>query len=60
MEEIEERSLIFEGLKHYFVINFPQRPGALREFVTDILVPDDDITRFEYTKKSIVGQVQSF
>ncbi|GGC77122.1 threonine ammonia-lyase IlvA [Enterococcus wangshanyuanii] len=51
MEEIEERSLIFEGLKHYFVINFPQRPGALREFVTDILGPDDDITRFEYTKK---------
>lgn len=51
MEEIEERSLIFEGLKHYFVVNFPQRPGALREFVTDILGPDDDITRFEYTKK---------
>ncbi|MBM7690029.1 threonine dehydratase [Enterococcus ureilyticus] len=51
MEEIEERSLIFEGLKHYFVINFPQRPGALREFVTDILGPNDDITRFEYTKK---------
>lgn len=51
MEEIEERSLIFEGLKYYFVINFPQRPGALREFVTDILGPNDDITRFEYTKK---------
>ena len=51
MEEIEERSLIFEGLKHYFVINFPQRPGALREFVTNILGPNDDITRFEYTKK---------
>lgn len=51
MAEIEERSLIFEGLKHYFVINFPQRPGALREFVNDVLGPDDDITRFEYTKK---------
>lgn len=51
MEEIEERSLIFEGLKHYFVVNFPQRPGALREFVTGILGPNDDITRFEYTKK---------
>ncbi|MGC6770149.1 threonine ammonia-lyase IlvA [Enterococcus sp. LJL51] len=51
MAEIEERSLIFEGLKHYFVINFPQRPGALREFVNDVLGPADDITRFEYTKK---------
>lgn len=51
MAEIEERSLVFEGLKHYFVINFPQRPGALREFVTGILGPNDDITRFEYTKK---------
>ncbi|WP_122647149.1 threonine ammonia-lyase IlvA [Enterococcus mediterraneensis] len=51
MAEIEERSLVFEGLKHYFVINFPQRPGALREFVTDILGEGDDITRFEYTKK---------
>ncbi|MDH6364596.1 threonine dehydratase [Enterococcus sp. PF1-24] len=51
MAEIEERSLMFEGLKHYFLINFPQRPGALREFVTDILGPNDDITRFEYTKK---------
>lgn len=51
MQEIEERSLLFQGLKHYFVINFPQRPGALREFVTDILGPNDDITKFEYTKK---------
>lgn len=51
MQEIDERSLIYEGLKHYFLINFPQRPGALREFVTDILGPNDDITKFEYTKK---------
>lgn len=51
MEEIDERSLIYQGLKHYFLVNFPQRPGALREFVTDILGPNDDITRFEYTKK---------
>lgn len=51
MAEIEERSLMYEGLKHYFLVNFPQRPGALREFVTDILGPNDDITRFEYTKK---------
>jgi threonine dehydratase len=51
MAEIEERSLIFEGLQHYFVIHFPQRPGALREFVTDVLGENDDITRFEYTKR---------
>jgi threonine dehydratase len=51
MAEIEERSLIYQGLKHYFVVNFPQRPGALKEFVSDILGPTDDITRFEYTKK---------
>lgn len=51
MGEIEERSLVYEGLKHYFVVNFPQRPGALKEFVSEVLGPDDDITRFEYTKK---------
>lgn len=51
MAEIEERSLVYEGLKHYFVVNFPQRPGALKEFVSEILGPNDDITRFEYTKK---------
>ncbi len=51
MAEIEERSLMYEGLKHYFVVSFPQRPGALKEFVTEVLGPDDDITRFEYTKK---------
>ncbi|WP_199614388.1 threonine ammonia-lyase IlvA [Paenibacillus alkalitolerans] len=52
MQEIKERSLIYEGLKHYFIINFPQRAGALREFLDGVLGPDDDITRFEYTKKS--------
>ena len=51
MAEIEERSLIYQGLMNYFVVNFPQRPGALKEFVSDVLGPDDDITRFEYTKK---------
>lgn len=51
MQEIKERSLIFEGLKHYFTVNFPQRAGALREFLDDVLGPNDDITRFEYTKK---------
>ncbi|OWA33929.1 threonine dehydratase [Saccharibacillus sp. O16] len=52
MQEIKERSLIFEGLKHYFLINFPQRAGALREFLEKTLGPDDDIARFEYTKKN--------
>jgi threonine dehydratase len=52
MPEIKERSLIFEGLKHYFMITFPQRSGALKEFVNKVLGPDDDITLFEYTKKN--------
>lgn len=51
MQEIKERSLQYEGLKHYFLIRFAQRPGALREFVNDILGPNDDITRFEYIQK---------
>lgn len=51
MQEIKELSLLHEKLKHYFVINFPQRPGALRLFVNEVLGPDDDITRFEFIKK---------
>jgi threonine dehydratase len=51
MQEIKERSLQYEGLKHYFLIRFAQRPGALKEFVNDILGPNDDITRFEYMQK---------
>jgi threonine dehydratase len=51
MEEIKERSLLYEGLKHYFVIRFPQRAGALREFLEYVLGPNDDITHFEYKKK---------
>lgn len=50
-EEIKERSLLYEGLKHYFMIQFPQCPGALKNFVTDILGPDDDIAHFEYSKR---------
>ncbi|WP_299361490.1 threonine ammonia-lyase [Winogradskyella sp.] len=49
--EIKERALLYAKLKHYFIIKFPQRAGALREFVTTILGPEDDITHFEYTKK---------
>ena len=50
-EEIKERALLYEGLKHYFVIRFPQRAGALRDFLNNVLGPNDDITHFEYTKK---------
>ncbi|MEK0422970.1 MAG: threonine ammonia-lyase [Bacteroidota bacterium] len=51
MQEIKERSLIYEGLKHYFLIRFAQRPGALKDFVNKVLGPEDDITRFEYIQK---------
>jgi threonine dehydratase len=50
--EIKERSLLYEGLMHYFMIQFPQRPGALKEFVNDILGPNDDITYFQFAKKN--------
>jgi threonine dehydratase len=50
--EIKERALLYANLKHYFIVRFPQRPGALKEFVAEILGPDDDITHFEYSKKS--------
>lgn len=50
--EIKERALLYAQLKHYFIVRFPQRPGALKEFVVNILGPDDDITHFEYSKKS--------
>ncbi|MBS1664841.1 MAG: threonine ammonia-lyase [Bacteroidetes bacterium] len=51
MQEIKERSLQYEGLKHYFLVRFAQRPGALKEFVSHVLGPKDDITRFEYIQK---------
>ena len=50
--EVMERSLRHEGLRHYFLVSFPQRPGALRLFLEDILGPGDDIVHFEYTKKN--------
>ena len=52
MPEIKERSLQYEGLKHYFLVRFAQRPGALREFLNHVLGPNDDITRFEYMQKT--------
>jgi len=51
MEEMKERALLYQGLKHYFIIKFPQRAGALKEFVVHVLGSKDDITYFEYTKK---------
>ena len=51
-EEIKERSLLYEGLKHYFIIKFPQRPGALKEFVSKVLGENDDITYFQFSKKN--------
>ena len=51
-EEIKERSLVYEGLKHYFMIQFPQRPGALKAFVNEVLGQEDDITYFQFSKKN--------
>ena len=50
--EIKERALLYANLKHYFIVNFPQRPGALKLFVQEVLGPDDDIVHFEYHKKT--------
>jgi len=49
--EVVERSLVHRGLKHYFLVEFPQEPGALRRFLDDVLGPDDDIVLFEYQKR---------
>jgi len=50
--EIVERALVYEGRKHYFLVEFPQEPGALRRFIDSVLGPDDDITLFEYVKRN--------
>lgn len=50
--EVLERSLVHLGLKHYFLVDFPQEPGALRRFLDGVLGPDDDITLFEYVKRN--------
>ncbi|CEJ69768.1 L-threonine dehydratase biosynthetic IlvA [Chryseobacterium oranimense G311] len=52
MEEIKEKALLYAGLKHYFLVRFAQRPGALKNFVLNVLGPNDDITFFEYTQKN--------
>jgi threonine dehydratase len=48
---VVERSLVHRGLKHYFLVEFPQEPGALRRFLDEVLGPDDDIVLFEYMKR---------
>ncbi|HEU0102720.1 MAG TPA: threonine ammonia-lyase IlvA [Mycobacteriales bacterium] len=50
--EVVERALVHEGRKHYFLVDFPQEPGALRRFLNEVLGPDDDITLFEYVKRN--------
>ncbi|WJZ03116.1 threonine ammonia-lyase IlvA [Corynebacterium freiburgense] len=50
--EIVERSLVHRGLKHYFLVDFPQEPGQLKHFLSEVLGPNDDITRFEYLKRN--------
>ncbi|RDI65373.1 threonine ammonia-lyase IlvA [Nocardia pseudobrasiliensis] len=50
--EIIERSLVHQGLKHYFLVDFPQEPGALRRFLDEVLGPEDDVTLFEYVKRN--------
>jgi threonine dehydratase len=55
MEEIKERSMLYEGLKHYFMINFPRRPGSFKEFVNDIIGPTDEISMIEYNSKKAGG-----
>lgn len=52
MQEIKERSLLFERLKHYFIVRFPQRPAALKDFVNQVLSEHVDVVRFEYMKKN--------
>ena len=52
MEEIKEKSLLYEGLKHYFIITFPQKPGIMLSFIRDIIGPTDDLVYFQYTKKT--------
>jgi threonine dehydratase len=52
MSEIKERALVYSNLKHYFIVKFPQRKGALKEFVNNVIGENDDITFFEYVKKN--------
>ena len=52
MEEIREKSLLYEGLKHYFIVDFPQKSGAVLSFIRDIIGPTDDLVHIQYIKKT--------
>ena len=52
MEEIREKSMLYEGLKHYFIVNFPQRPGAILTFIRDIIGPTDELVYIQYIKQT--------
>jgi threonine dehydratase len=52
MEEIREKSLLYEGLKHYFIINFPQKSGAVLSFIRDVIGPTDDLVYIQYIRKT--------
>ena len=52
MEEIREKSLLYEGLKHYFIVNFPQKSGEILSFIRDVIGPTDDLVYIQYIKKT--------
>ena len=52
MEEIKEKSLLYEGLKHYFIVNFPQKSGAVLSFIRDVIGPTDDLVYIQYIRKT--------
>lgn len=52
MEEIREKSLLYEGLKHYFIVNFPQKSGEILSFIRDVIGPEDDLVYIQYIKKT--------
>ena len=52
MEEIREKSLLHEGLKHYFIVNFPQKSGAILNFIRDVIGPTDDLVHIQYIRKT--------
>ena len=52
MEEIREKSLLYEGLKHYFIVNFPQKSGAVVSFINNVIGPSDDLVHIQYIKKT--------
>ena len=52
MEEIREKSLLYEGLKHYFIVTFPQKSGVIVSFINNVIGPSDDLVLIQYMKKT--------